>query len=138
MINRVLAEDVELFEHAVRTFRETAGGGRPYLESPGALAFVASHGFEIFGWCWGYQLIRPDGFSMLYLHQLDVVEGYRRQGIGRALLSAFMRAGAQAGATKMFLTTGETNAPARALYDSMGGGLATQGPTVNYWFQLNP
>jgi hypothetical protein len=38
----------------------------------------------------------------------------------------------------MFLTTGEANAPARALYDSMGGGLADQGPTVNYWFLLKP
>ncbi|UWZ57623.1 GNAT family N-acetyltransferase [Dactylosporangium aurantiacum] len=138
MIDRVLAEDVELFERAVRTFRGTRGAGQPYLESPGALAFVASRGHEIFGWCWGYQLIRPDGFSMLYLHQLEVVESHRRQGIGRALLGAFMRAGAQAGATRMFLTTGETNAPARALYASTGGGLAAQGPTVNYWFRLSP
>ena len=52
-------------------------------------------------------------------------------------LAAFMRAGAQAGATTMFLTTGEANAAARALYDSLGGGLATEGPTVNYWFRLN-
>lgn len=122
----------------MRTFRGTTGGGQAFLGSPGALAFVASHGQDISGWCWGYHLIRPDCSSMLYLHQLEVAEAHRRQGIGRALLDTFMLAGTQSGATRMFLTTGEANAPARALYDSMGGGPADQGPTVNYWFLLNP
>ena len=57
-------------------------------------------------------------------------------GHGRALLEAFMAAGRSAGASKMFLHAAEANRPARRLYDSMGGGLAAQGPTVNYWFQL--
>ncbi|MBU2668529.1 GNAT family N-acetyltransferase [Actinoplanes bogorensis] len=138
MINRVFPADAGLFERAVRTFRGATGGGRAYLGSPDALAYVASDGRDISGWCWGYHLIRPDNSSMLYLHQLEVAEPYRGQGIGRALLSAFMRAGAQAGATRMFLTTGEANAAARSLYESVGGGLAEQGPTVSYWFRLNP
>ncbi|WP_426507384.1 GNAT family N-acetyltransferase [Dactylosporangium sp. McL0621] len=86
----------------------------------------------------GYHLARPDASSMLYLHRLEVASEHRRQGIGRALLRAFMSAGAQAGATKMFFTTGQGNARARALYESLGGGLAAQGPTVSYWFQLHP
>jgi hypothetical protein len=36
----------------------------------------------------------------------------------------------------MFLSTAESNRAARRLYDAMGGGLAAQGPTVNYWFTL--
>jgi hypothetical protein len=52
------------------------------------------------------------------------------------MTSAFMDAGRSAGAAKMFLTTGAGNVPARKLYDSLGGGLATQGATVNYWFLL--
>jgi hypothetical protein len=27
--------------------------------------------------------------------------------------------------------------PARSLYEALGGGLASQGPTVNYWFLLD-
>lgn len=134
----MLAADLQLFDRAVRTFGSAADGGQAFLRSPGALAFVASHGAEISGWCWGYHLIRPDTSSMLYLHQLEVAQEHRRRGIGRALLHAFMSAGARAGATKMFLTTGDANAPARALYESLGGGLAAQGPTVNYWFLLSP
>lgn len=138
MIYRVVAEDGALFERAVRTFDGTVGNGQAYLRSPGALAFVAADGDEVIAWSWGYHLLRPDGSSMLYLHRLEVRPSHRRRGIGRALLDAFMRAGVQAGATRMFLTTGEANAPARALYESMGGGLAAQGPTVNYWFRLHP
>jgi ribosomal protein S18 acetylase RimI-like enzyme len=111
--------------------------GEGYLESPGVLAFVAYAGTEVSGWCWGFHLIRPDGLSMLYLHQIEVAEEYRRQGIGRDLLRAFMTAGAKDGASKMFLTTGADNVAARSLYKAMGGGLASQGPTVNYWFLLD-
>ncbi|MFB9237670.1 GNAT family N-acetyltransferase [Plantactinospora siamensis] len=138
MIDRVGADDSGLFERAVRTFNGSVGGGLAYLRSPGAVAFVASDGAEVVGWCWGYHLIRPDRSSMLYLHHLEVRQSHRKRGVGRALLEAFMRAGKCAGATKMFLTTGQANGPARALYESMGGGLAEQGPTVNYWFRLHP
>ncbi len=131
----VVTPDAELLTRAVRTFLNT-DVGQDYLATPNALTFVATAGEEITGWCWGYVLPRPDGTSMLYLHNLAVVESYRSQGIGRALTSAFMDAGRSAGATKMFLTTGAENAPARRLYDSLGGGLAMQGPTVNYWFLL--
>ena len=127
--------DSDLLARAVRTFMNTdAGPG--YLETPGTLVFVATDGGEVTGWCWGSQLARPDGTSMLYLHQLEVAEAHRRQGIGRELVSSFMRAGRAAGATKMFLTTGAHNTAARRLYTSLGGGLATQGATENYWFLL--
>ncbi|TCN35324.1 hypothetical protein EV644_116117 [Kribbella orskensis] len=54
--------------------------------------------------------------------------------IGRALLKAFMAAGTQAAATRLVLTAGAKNIAARSLYEAIGGRLASQGPTVNYWF----
>ncbi|GAA1160343.1 hypothetical protein GCM10009630_68170 [Kribbella jejuensis] len=131
----ITAPDAELLTRAVRIFMNT-DAATDYLETPGTLAFVATEGEDITGWCWGSQLARPDGTSMLYLHQLEVAEPHRRKGIGRQLVSAFMSEGRAAGAMKMFLTTGAHNTPARALYASLGGGLATQGPTENYWFLL--
>ena len=68
--------------------------------------------------------------------RIELDEPYRRQGVGRRLLEAFMEAGRSAGASKMFLTTGEANMPARRLYEALGGGVEAQGPTVNYWFLL--
>ncbi|GAA1508007.1 GNAT family N-acetyltransferase [Kribbella lupini] len=134
-LGSVIAPGNELLDQAARLFM-----GRPaeeaYLRSPTSLAFVAVVGSEVVGWCWGYHLPRPDGTSMLYVHQLKVAEAHRGQGIGRELVTTFMTAGTAAGAGTMFLTTGADNTAARALYDSLGGGLAEQGPTVNYWFLL--
>lgn len=108
-----------------------------FAEAPATLAFVAlGSSNEVVGWCWGYYLVRPDAAPMLYLHELEVAQSHRRQGHGRALVEAFIAAGRSADAAKMFLSTAEANEPARRLYDSMGGGLAAQGPTVNYWFVL--
>lgn len=138
MILRVSSADVEVFEEAVQRFVGQAAGAAAFARSPGTIAFVAVEDHDVQGWCWGYLLARPDGASMLYLHNLEVAEHCRRQGIGRVLLRSFMEAGVQFGASKMFLTTGESNTAARRLYESMGAGLAAQGPTVNYWFLLPP
>ncbi len=128
---------VDLLRQATRRFAGADQPG-PFAEAPATLAFAAvGNADEVIGWCWGYHLVRPDTSPMLYLHELEVADELRRQGHGRSLLEAFMVAGKKAAATKMFLSTAETNGPARRLYDSMGGALATQGPTVNYWFQLH-
>ncbi|MEK0098727.1 GNAT family N-acetyltransferase [Streptomyces sp. A475] len=140
MITQISRDDLSLLERAVRHFRgaEEADLVRAFADTPSALALVAADEAGILGWCWGHHLARPDSASMLYVHQLEVAESHQRRGVGRDLLRAFMEAGAKAGATTMFLTTGEANVAARSLYESLGGGLATQGPTVNYWFLLDP
>ena len=55
-----------------------------------------------------------------YLEELYVVPGLRGRGIGRALLEGAMETARAAGATRMDLNTGETDAAARALYESTG------------------
>jgi ribosomal protein S18 acetylase RimI-like enzyme len=56
----------------------------------------------------------------LYLEELYVVPERRGRGIGRALLEATMEVGREAGATHIDLNTGETDAAARSLYESVG------------------
>jgi ribosomal protein S18 acetylase RimI-like enzyme len=125
----------DVFRAAVERFRGTAGDER-FLATEGTVSFVAVVDGVVAGWCWGQHMRRPDGASMLYLHELEVAEDFRRRGLGRALVESFMDAGRAVGATKMFLTTGEANVAARGLYEQLGAGLAGQGPTVNYWFLL--
>lgn len=136
MIVQLAATDAALFRRAVQQFKG-APADETFLTAPGTLAFAAVEGATVLGWCFGYHLVRPDSSSMVYLHELEVAPEHRRRGIGRALLAAFLAASADAGASRMFLTTGAANVSARALYESLGGGLAAQGPTVSYWFRLN-
>ena len=55
-----------------------------------------------------------------YLEELYVVPNHRRRGIGRQLLNTAMDTAREAGANHFELTTGETDAEARALYESSG------------------
>jgi ribosomal protein S18 acetylase RimI-like enzyme len=55
-----------------------------------------------------------------YLQELYVVPDLRGQGIGRALLEQTLEFARAAGADGIDLNTGETDAAARALYESMG------------------
>lgn len=121
---------------AVLTFRGGDCADADFLSFAGSVALVAIEGTSVVGWCWGYFLPRPDGGAMGYLHELEVLETYRRLGVGRELVTSFARALASRGATRMFLTTGQANTGARALYEELGANVAAQGPTVNYWFGL--
>jgi ribosomal protein S18 acetylase RimI-like enzyme len=135
VIVRATLAEPQLLDQAVRTFRGH-GDVERFLAAEGTVAFLAVEKTTIQGWCWGYHLIRPDAASMAYLHELEVVEDWRRRGLGRQLLGAFMATASFLGARRMFLNTGVDNVPARKLYESLGGRHAEQGGTVSYWFHL--
>jgi GNAT superfamily N-acetyltransferase len=56
----------------------------------------------------------------LGLHNLQVAEEHRRQGLGTAALGALLEWGAEQGATTAWLHVEVDNDPARALYDRVG------------------
>lgn len=128
-----------LLERAARRFGR-AGEPGAYLASGSALALVAvddARPERILGWAYGYVLPRPDGTSMAYLHAIDVADDVRRRGHGGTLLDAFLATARARGATKAFLVTDAENAPARALYESRGGGTSDGGAPATYWFPLS-
>lgn len=54
-----------------------------------------------------------------YLQDLFVAEGSRKLGLGRALIEAVYKEARAAGASRVYWLTHETNANARALYDTL-------------------
>lgn len=135
-VRRVGVEEQEAWAEAVEMFRGAAHHRHgEFLDDPATVAFLAREGTEILGWAWGYRQLRPDGCSMLLLYEIEVTESRRREGIGRALLEAFLDVGRREGHQKMWLITGEDNEAAKSLYESAGGGRSTK-DDVGYWWPL--
>jgi ribosomal protein S18 acetylase RimI-like enzyme len=92
----------------------------------------------------------PDGLAVLrfrpalwsealecYLAELYVVPAQRGRGLGRALMNAAMDLARQNGADYMDLNTAETDAAARALYESLGFSHREGKPDgpINYYYE---
>lgn len=91
---------------------------RPLIASGEIVVLLAGEADGISLW-----RLRPSpwtGRPEAYLQELYVVPARRGEGIGRTLLEATMAAAREAGATGIDLNTGETDAAARALYESAG------------------
>ena len=101
------------------------------------LAFVAEEDERIVGWCWGYHLPRPDGTTMVYVHEIEVDEGVRQQGYGRRLIDVMLATARERGAAKVFLVTEKSNVAARALYGSAGAHTSEEGESLVFSWLLN-
>ena len=67
----------------------------------------------------------PDGDILvprryLYVHEIAVLEGYRRRGVGRALMAAAQAIAADQGVQQVELDVWQANAEAKAFYRSLG------------------
>jgi GNAT superfamily N-acetyltransferase len=132
-LRRLGSDDLELLVRAVETFTGTSAPAPDlFLEQPWTHAFVALDGDDVIGWCYGYELLRPEGRWMMFLKQIDVLEERRLEGVGRELLDAFVALARSKGHRRMWLYTDAGNRAARALYKGAGG--APGDEKVGYWW----
>ena len=54
------------------------------------------------------------------LFRIGILPVFRRKGLGKALISHFLKEAKKAGAKKIFLEVRESNLPARTLYEALG------------------
>ena len=78
------------------------------------------HGNAI-GFAYGYVLHEPDGQKIYYLHAIDVMEGWQKQGYGTELVRFIHEHAKTLGCRKMFLLTNKHNASACRCYEKAGG-----------------
>lgn len=106
-----------------------------FLDDPDSFAFGAYIGDDPVGLAWGIRMRSPSGELTTYLHELDVHHGWRRRGVGSALVTTAMDTARARGSAKFWLSTGGHNEIAQALYASLGGDRKPLGD-VNYWWNL--
>lgn len=136
LIKRLAAGDQELLTTAAGIFRGGAdAGAAAFLADPSTLALLALDGSAVIGWAWGYRQRNLAGYTQVQLYQVDVVPAARRRGVATALVGEFLSIVRAEGHAKMWLFTGEDNAAARGLYESLGGG-ASGVTHATYWWSL--
>jgi ribosomal protein S18 acetylase RimI-like enzyme len=91
-----------------------------FLAEPGHHLLVAYAGAEPVGFVSGVEVTHPDKGTEMFLYELAVDEGWRRQGIGRALVDALAALGRQQGCYGMWVITDADNDAALATYTRAG------------------
>jgi len=87
-----------------------------FVSNPNNLAYAVLEDEEVVAFAWGYLLERMDDAPMLYIHSVDVLEGYRQKGYGRVLMDAFLTYAREQHVRNTFLITDKENIAANKLY----------------------
>ena len=92
---------------------------RTFLADPMVVAVGALWGTEIVGFAYGHVVARPDVAPMARVEALDVLAQYRRQGIGRRIVEAFVDICGPV--SQVRAAAAADDAPAQALFAAAGG-----------------
>lgn len=83
---------------------------------------IAAYVDEVFaGFLYAYELDRIEQQRpMMFFYSIDVLNQYRRQGIGKRLIEELKHICAERNVSKMYVLTDEANVVAMKLYESTG------------------
>ena len=114
----------------------TASSPLAFLADSKAFVFGAYVNNEPAGWAWGVQIRRPEGRSMSYLHELEVLGAHHRKGIATSLMEAAINQARSSGSGQLWLITRTTNQAAQGLYRSLGGVRASEAGEIRFRWDL--
>jgi ribosomal protein S18 acetylase RimI-like enzyme len=137
---RLLPADAVLFERvAEEVFDEAVDPVRlsAYLSQPCHHMIVAIHDGVVVGQTAAVVHRHPDKPTELYIDEVGVADGYRRQGIARRMLALMLAHGKAIGCEEAWVGTEPDNLPARGLYEQRRhNGDAEAEPFVMYLYLL--
>ena len=85
------------------------------------IALAAFAGEEVVGGLAAYELVKFERERKeIYIYDLAVAVGHRRRGVAKGLINELKRIAAERGAYVIFVQADPPDAPAVALYDSLG------------------
>ncbi len=92
-----------------------------FLSNENNIALIEVIDDKVVALVWGYVLERMDAEPMMFIYSVDVIKEYRRRGIARKLVGAFIDESNKRGFRNSFLITEKGNVPANKLYQSLKG-----------------
>jgi aminoglycoside 6'-N-acetyltransferase I len=85
------------------------------------LIAVAIDNGIVVGMASAFSYVHPDKPLQLFVNEVGVSKTHQRLGLGKKLVRLILERGQELGCTEAWVATEEENAPARALYSSLGG-----------------
>lgn len=124
-IVRIKPENIHLAEEAARLFlwNDSNRGqiSKAFFENDSTIMYVALNQGNVVGHIYGYILERFETpKKQLFLYSIDVLEAYRKRGIGKGLISEFLQSVASDKLHNAFVLTNKGNIAAVNLYQSTG------------------
>ncbi|EBA12413.1 GNAT family N-acetyltransferase [Roseobacter sp. CCS2] len=116
-----------LFDHAIRPDQAEA-----FLADPLHEIVLAFDKAEVVGMASGQVMLHPDKAPAFFIAEVGVRDAYLRQGIAKRMCVRLCDVARARGCDAIWLATEESNAPARALYQSLDA-RAVQGVVVYDW-----
>ena len=92
-----------------------------FLNDDNAYGFIAKDNYKVVGFAYGYNLTRPDGKTMFYLHSIGMLPNYQNNGYGSKLLSYIKEYSKKLGCKELFVITDKGNPRACHVYEKLGG-----------------
>lgn len=92
-----------------------------FIENQNNIALIEVIEDKVVGLVWGYVLDRMDSEPMMFIYSVDVIKEFRRKGIAKKLVGAFIDEANKRGFRNSFLITDKGNIPANKLYQSLDG-----------------
>jgi ribosomal protein S18 acetylase RimI-like enzyme len=112
LMKEVLEDDNMLFDEEVL---------KKYLTFQQNKGFIIKIDNKIVGFAYCYELVRPDGRIMLYLHSIGFLSVYQGKGLGTKLLTYIKKYAIDNKYSEMFVITDKGNSRACHLYEKLGG-----------------
>lgn len=117
-IREMQEQDIEQVEQIEKEIFSIPWSGKSFLDAcktPENIYLVCIVDGEIAGYC-GLWTVLGEG----NITNMAVAQNYRQKGVGKALMQEMEKRGRQKDVSVFFLEVRESNAPARALYETMG------------------
>lgn len=115
--------DLELMEEVLKddNMKYNITNLNNFLNDDNAYGFIAKDNNKVVGFAYGYNLTRPDGKTMFYLHSIGMLPNYQNNGYGSKLLSYIKEYSKKLGCKELFVITDKGNPRACHVYEKLGG-----------------